>query len=89
MLLGMITLDWSQVGGSGLQVKEILAFNRESPFAIYFLCNDISPKLLTAELTRILENTIAMNNEMQRGATEQGDGDEEEETLQAVPEMVL
>ncbi len=49
-LLKMIALNWLQIGGSGLQVKDIAAFNTESPFAIYFLCNDVSPKVLTEEL---------------------------------------
>ena len=89
MLLEMIALDWSQVGGSGLQAKEILAFNTESPFAIYFLCNDIGPKVLTAELTRILENMIVIDNEMRSVARKQEDEEEGEATLQMVPKMVL
>ena len=62
-LLEMILLDWSQVGGTGLQVKDIPAFNTESPFSIYFLCNDIGPKTLTEELTRMVENTITIESE--------------------------
>ena len=89
MLLEMIALDWSQVGGSGLQVKEISAFNTESPFAIYFLSNDIGPKVLTEELTRIFETTIMIDKVMRKAAEERGDGADGDELLQTVPKMVL
>ena len=88
-LLEMIALDWSQVGVLGLQVKEISAFNTESPFAIYFLSNGIGPKVLTEELTRIFETTIMIDKDMHRAAEERGDGVNGGETLQAVPKMVL
>ena len=88
-LLEMISLDWSQAGGTGLQVKDIPAFNTESPFAIYFLCNDVSPKTLTAELARMMEHTIAIETEKRRIAKENGNGEEEEELLQSVPKMIL
>ena len=89
VLLKMIALDWSQVGGSGLQVKEISAFNMESPFAIYFLSNDIGPKVLTEELKRILENTITIDKDMRKAAEEREDGVDGGEMLQTVPKMVL
>ena len=89
LLLEMISLDWSQAGGTGLQVKDIPAFNTESPFAIYFLSNDIGPKTLSEELTRMMESTIAIESKKRRIAMENGDGGEDEALLQSVPKMIL
>ncbi len=45
-------------------MRETLVFNTKSPFKIYFLCNDISSKVLTAELIRMLEKTFSIDKEM-------------------------
>ena len=70
-------------------MKDIPAFNTKSPFAIYFLRNDVSPKTLTEELTRMMEHMITIEAEKCRIAEEKGSGEEEEELLQSVPKMIL
>ncbi len=69
------------MGGVGIYIKEIVAFNTISPFAIFYLSNLVSSTIISAELRKILEMGIKLINETEMG--------EDESPVVAVPPFAL